>query len=220
MGLRTVFRWSTGAVAVGHPLGDLLVPLILGPTTEQADDNHGHVVAANTTGLRVRSQAVVHHVLADLLQVLLSSNASAHELDNGLGRLAVPNTCKKKRPLDKCKYAVTRQGALLTVTGDHQELIVVRQVVYVHVGVCGDDLLLGSELCALLELEIADSSGQGEVAVDTTEVDETAGGGDSRLLAYTKQTGVSKQDVLSELSNSTHLRFGACGRRTEALHGP
>lgn len=58
---------------------------------------------------------------------------------------------------------------------------------YVHVGVCGDDLLLGSELCALLELEVADSSGQGKVAVDTTKVDETTGSSNPCLLACAKE---------------------------------
>lgn len=93
---------------------------------------------------------------------------------------------------------------------------------YGHVGVSRDNLLLGSELCALLELEVADSSGQGKVAVDTTEVDEPASGSDSCLFAYKKQPGISMQDVSSDwpFPKSMYLRSGACGRKTEALHGP
>lgn len=50
------------------------------------------------------------------------------------------------------------------------------------VGVCGNDLLLGSKLCALLEFEITNGSREGQVAIDTSEIDETAGSGNSCLL--------------------------------------
>jgi hypothetical protein len=53
-----------------------------------------------------------------------------------------------------------------------------------NVGVCGNDLLLWSQLCALLELEVSDGAGEREVAVHPTEVNETTGGSDSCLLAY------------------------------------
>lgn len=76
-----------------------------------------------------------------------------------------------------------RNEAGRTVTCDHQELVVVREVMYHNVGVGGHDLLLGSKLGALLELEVADGSGESEVAVNPSKVDETTSGGDSRLLA-------------------------------------
>lgn len=91
-GLLTVFRRSAGAVSISNPSGYLLVPLLLAPAPEEANNGHRHVVAANTTGLRVGGEAVVHHVLADLVQVLLGSDTPADELDNSLGRLAVPDT--------------------------------------------------------------------------------------------------------------------------------
>lgn len=53
-----------------------------------------------------------------------------------------------------------------------------------HIGISGNDLLLRRQVGALLELEIADGTGKGEVAVDTTKVDEAAGGANSCLLAY------------------------------------
>lgn len=78
---------------------------------------------------------------------------------------------------------VRNRGVERTITGDYQELIVVGKVVYHDVGVGGHDLLLGSKLGALLELEVADGSGESEVAVDPSKVDETTGSRDSCLLA-------------------------------------
>ncbi|KAI6748822.1 hypothetical protein HG531_007769 [Fusarium graminearum] len=83
---------STWAIAVSDSAGDLLVPLILGLSVEEANDAHGHVVAADTAGLRVGGQAVVHHVLANLFEFLLGSDASSNELNHGLGGLAIPDT--------------------------------------------------------------------------------------------------------------------------------
>lgn len=71
-----------------------------------------------------------------------------------------------------------------TVTCDHQELVVIREVMYHNVRVGGHNLLLGSKLGALLELEIADGSGESEVAVDPSKVDEATSGGNSCLLAW------------------------------------
>ena len=53
-----------------------------------------------------------------------------------------------------------------------------------HIGVCGNDLLLGGKLGTLLEFEVTNGAGQGEVTVDTAEVDETTGSADTSLLAY------------------------------------
>src|SRR4051794_10925839 len=89
--VRTVFGRSAGAVAIGDPPSDLLIPLLLTPPPEEADDDHGHVVAAHTTRLRVGGQTIVHHVLADLLQILLGGDSSPDKLDNGLRGLAVPD---------------------------------------------------------------------------------------------------------------------------------
>lgn len=83
---------------------------------------------------------------------------------------------------------VSKNLSKRTVTGNHQELIVVGKVMHHDVGVGGHDLLLRSKLGALLELEVADGSGESEVAVDPSKVDETTSGGDSRLLAW-KQRG-------------------------------
>lgn len=90
--VRTVLRGSTWAIAVSDSAGDLIVPLILGLSVEEANDAHGHVVAADTAGLRVGGQAVVHHVLANLFEFLLGSDASSNELNHGLGGLAIPDT--------------------------------------------------------------------------------------------------------------------------------
>lgn len=54
---------------------------------------------------------------------------------------------------------------------------------YDNVGVCGHDLLFGGQVCALLEFKVANGSGQGEVSIDTSEVDKAASGGDPCLFA-------------------------------------
>jgi hypothetical protein len=51
-----------------------------------------------------------------------------------------------------------------------------------NVGVCGDDLLLRGKL-DILELEVTNGTGEREVSVDTSKVDESAGGSDTSLLA-------------------------------------
>ena len=52
-----------------------------------------------------------------------------------------------------------------------------------HIGVCGDNLLFGGKLGALLEFKVTDGAGQGEVTIDTAEVDEATSGADTGLLA-------------------------------------
>lgn len=70
----------------------------------------------------------------------------------------------------------------LTVARNHQKLVVLADVVYLDVGESSDYLLLRREICALLELEIADGTRQGKVAIDTAKVDKTAGCLDTGLL--------------------------------------
>ncbi len=52
-----------------------------------------------------------------------------------------------------------------------------------NVWVRSHDLLFRCEFGTLLELEISDSSGEGKIAVDTTEVNKTASGSNSSFLA-------------------------------------
>ena len=52
-----------------------------------------------------------------------------------------------------------------------------------HVRVGGDDLLLRGQIGALLEFEVANGTGEGEVAVDTTKVDEATCSANASLLA-------------------------------------
>jgi hypothetical protein len=79
---------------------------------------------------------------------------------------------------------------LLTVTGEHNKFVIVREVVDSHVGVGGDNLLLWGKIGALLELKVTDGTGKGEVAVDTTKVDKTTSGANSGLLTYSEVSKV------------------------------
>lgn len=78
----------------------------------------------------------------------------------------------------------------LTVTCEHNKLVIIRKVVDGHIGEGGDDLLLRRQVGALLELEIANSTGQGEVAVHTAKVDEATGCADSCLFTYYDVSGL------------------------------
>jgi hypothetical protein len=53
---------------------------------------------------------------------------------------------------------------------------------YLYIWKCCDYLLLRRQLCALLELKIADCAGQGKVAIDATKVDEASSSLNSCLL--------------------------------------
>jgi len=69
-----------------------------------------------------------------------------------------------------------------TIAGNDQELIILSHLVDGHIGECSDDLLLRREICTLLELKVADSSAECEVAVHTTKVDETTCSANTSLL--------------------------------------
>jgi hypothetical protein len=180
--LRLTVLWGcAGSVTVCDSVRNHLVPLLLGLAVKQSNDRDGHVVTSNTTGLAVRSQAVVHHVFTDGRQLLLCGNSTADELDNGLRRLAVPDTYRARVRIGvPCNISCWS----LTVTSKHNKLVIVRQVVNSDIGVGSNDLLLRREVGALLELKVTDGTRQGEVAVDTTKVDEATSGANSSLLTY------------------------------------
>ena len=87
----TIFRRCAWSISICDSLRYLFVPLLFTPTPEEANDDHGHIVTAHTTRLRVGGQAVVHHVLTDLVEILLGRDASSDKFDDSLRRLAVPN---------------------------------------------------------------------------------------------------------------------------------
>jgi hypothetical protein len=90
VGKLAILRGRAGSITVGDPLRDHVIPLLLGLTAEKADDDHGHVVATDSTSIAITSEAIVHHVLTDLVEILLSRDSSTDELDNSLRRLAIP----------------------------------------------------------------------------------------------------------------------------------
>ena len=71
-----------------------------------------------------------------------------------------------------------------TVTCYNEELIVGVDLVYLDVGEGSDDLLLRGKIGALLELEVTYRAGEGEVAVDAAEVDESSSSLNACLLSY------------------------------------
>jgi hypothetical protein len=72
----------------------------------------------------------------------------------------------------------------LTIASKNEELVVVAHLVDHNIGVGRDNLLLGRQLGALLELEIANGSRQRQVSVHAAKVDKSTRSCDSRLFAY------------------------------------
>jgi hypothetical protein len=56
------------------------------------------------------------------------------------------------------------EGKTLTITCDHDKLVVVCDVMLYYVGVCSDDLVLRDKAVVLLEVEVADGSRESEIA--------------------------------------------------------
>lgn len=70
-----------------------------------------------------------------------------------------------------------------------------------HIWVCGDDLLFGGKLGALLEFEVTDGTGQGKVAVDTTEIDKATSSADTGLLALILGLVVERERLCAALDS-------------------
>lgn len=86
-----------------------------------------------------------------------------------------------------------------TVASNDEEFVITVDLVYLDVGECGDDLLLRGKIGALLELEVAYRTGQGEVAVNAAKVDEASCGLDACLLGW----GLSAQSRVRGLVQLT-----------------
>lgn len=84
------------------------------------------------------------------------------------------------------------QSRDITITSNHQEFIVVRNIVDSDIWVGCNNLLLWGKLGALLELEVSNGSRQSEVAVNTSEVNKPTSSSDSCLLACMKLAPVSQ----------------------------
>jgi hypothetical protein len=61
----------------------------------------------------------------------------------------------------------------LTITSDYQELIIVTDIMNHHIRICCNYLLFRSEVGALLEFEVANSTREGEIAVYSAKVDKS-----------------------------------------------
>lgn len=103
------------------------------------------------------------------------------------------------------------RGLSLTITSNDKELVVVGDLMSDNIGESSNDLLLGRKVGALLELKIADSTRQGEVAIDTTKVDEATGSADASFLAC----NTSVQSHVFPIT--TYLHSEAYDRMTKAL---
>lgn len=85
---------------------------------------------------------------------------------------------------------------------------------YLDIRKCGNDLVFGGKLCALLELEVAYRTRQGKVAIDTSEVNKPSGSLNTRFL------GCSVLAISFSNDSSTYPRSEVCDRRKAASPGP
>lgn len=80
-----------------------------------------------------------------------------------------------------------------------------------HIGESCDDLLFGGEVGALLEFKVADGTRQGQVAVDSAKIDESASSANSGLFAY--MTLVSQVPAMASSVLTFVLRLVVKGQR-------
>ncbi len=133
---------------------DPLVPLLLGLAVEQSNNAHRHVVASNTAGIRIRCQAAVHEVFADILELFTVGDGASHDVDHVLTAEAIPDT----------------------VAGENEELVLsFCDILLEHLGEGGNDLLLDREVKCPLELKVTNGTTESQVSVDTSPADVTAG---------------------------------------------
>jgi hypothetical protein len=95
------------------------------------------------------------------------------------------------------------EGGGRTIASNNEELVVIAHLVNHDIGICRDDLLLGCQLGALLELKVADRSRQREVSIDTAKVDEATCGCNPRFLAYNPVQRPVSKEVLARQRNTT-----------------
>lgn len=152
-----ILWWRTWTIAFCHTFPNRLVPLLFGLTVQQTNDNHCHIVTTNASRLAVGCKAVVHHVLANQVQILLSGNSSSHEFDHSLGRLTIPYTYSQSAIGFPAKVG-RGASAVLTITGNDQEFVIRRNLVCNDIGEGCDNLLLGREIGALLEFKVANGT--------------------------------------------------------------
>lgn len=86
--------------------------------------------------------------------------------------------------------------------------------------ISSNNLLFRRQFRAFLELEISNGTRQGEIAVDTTEVNETTCGANPSFLAY--KPFIRTSEVQNGLNRNlpTNLHSAACDRTKEALRDP
>jgi hypothetical protein len=61
-----------------------------------------------------------------------------------------------------------------TIAGYDEKLVVLCDLVHRDIWECSHDLLLRWQICALLELEVANRSAEREISIDSAKVDEAA----------------------------------------------
>lgn len=72
---------------------DLVVPFGFGRAIEEGDDHYGHVVTADASARgSIRCETQFTDIFADLGEVLALVYLKADDIDNLLGRKAVPDT--------------------------------------------------------------------------------------------------------------------------------
>ena len=72
-----------------------------------------------------------------------------------------------------------------TITGNHQEFVIIGNFMRRHVWVSRNDLLFGGEICTLLEFEITKGTRKSQIAIDPAKIYETARSANPCFLAYT-----------------------------------
>lgn len=123
-------------------LSDPVVPFLLGPSVEDRNEKNGHVIASNTAPVAVWRNTLVHHELANLVELELVCDAPSDKVDGFLVLEYIPDT----------------------VTCDDEELVFLRRFVLDDIGVGCYNLLLCGQVLVLLEFKVSECAREGQVA--------------------------------------------------------
>ena len=152
----------------------------------EADENDGHVVAAETPHRAVVGEAAHHQLFADLRRFEALRDPSNDEVRHLLVGQHVPD-------------AVAREDDEMPVLVDFANL---------DVWATGDDLLFRSLVWIGLEGEVTECSGQREVAVDPIDLDEPAGLLDPLLLVLVRRLVIDAEGdrrAVADASDATRV---------------
>lgn len=127
---------------------------------------------------------------------------------------------QSQMPSSMLARPLLRSSILHTVACNDEELVVFAKFVLRHVGERSDNLLLRGKIGALLELEIANGSAEGKVAIHATKVNESTRSADACLLALILRLVVKRERLRTALYAEDGSRVTSVALNVYQLDNP